>query len=78
MRYLFTQWENGSPNPVRTLTIDQNLTIMANYKLATKRITFDSQPVKVQAVIAGQTVNAEQSIDLPEGSVVTVTVPRRG
>lgn len=75
MRYSFTQWENGETTNTRTVSLTQDLTVVASYAPVTKRLTFRSQPINVQAVVNGQPVNAGESIDLPEGTQVTIIVP---
>ena len=75
MKYRFTSWENGETSAQRTLTLSGDLAVTANYAVVTKRLTFASQPVGVQAVVNGQTINAGQSVDLPEGTQVTIVVP---
>jgi len=75
MKYRFTNWEDATTNPQRTLTISVDLVVTANYAVVTRRLTFASQPIGVQAVVNGQSINAGGSIDLPEGSQVTIVVP---
>ena len=75
MKYSFTQWENGETTNTRTVNLTQDMTVVASYVPVTKRLTFKSQPIGVQAVVDGQTVNAGESIDLPEGTQVTIIVP---
>mgnify|MGYP001106950008 CR=1 FL=1 len=75
MRYVFSNWENGETNPTRTLTLIGDLTITATYALVTRKLTFKSEPVAVQAVIDGKTVSSGQTIEAPEGSIVTITIP---
>lgn len=75
MRYRFINWENAETTPQRILTLSADLTVTANYAVVTRRLTFASQPVGVQAVVNGQTINAGQSVDLPEGTQITIVVP---
>lgn len=75
MKYRFASWEDATINPQRTLTLSADLTVTANYAVVTKRLTFASQPIGVQAVVNGQTINSGQSVDLPEGTQVVITVP---
>jgi len=75
MKYRFTHWENGDITPQRTLTLSADAAVTATYAVMTKRLTFASTPIGVQAVVNGQTITAGQSIDLPEGTQVTIIVP---
>ena len=75
MKYRFTQWENGETSSTRTLDLTQDMTVIASYSTVTRRLTFQSQPIGVQAVVNGQPVNAGGSIDLPEGTQVVIVVP---
>jgi hypothetical protein len=75
MKYRFVNWENGETTPTRTITLDTDKVVTANFSVVTRRLTFQSTPISVQAVVDGQTINAGESIDLPEGAVVKVTVP---
>ena len=76
MKYRFINWENGETNPTRTITLDTDMVVTANFSAVTRRLTFKSSPISVQAVVDGQTINAGESIDLPEGTVIAITVPR--
>lgn len=75
MKYTFTHWENGESTNTRTVNLAQDMTVVASYVPVTKRLTFQSQPINVQAVVNGHPVNAGESIDLPEGTQVTIIVP---
>jgi len=75
MKYRFTNWEDATTNPQRTLTLSTDLTVTASYAVVTRRLIFQSQPIGVQAVVNGQPINAGGSIDLPEGTQVTIVVP---
>lgn len=76
VRYRFAKWEDGSTSPSRSVVVGTvDLTIMATYAVITHRVTFQSQPVGVQATINGQPVNTGQGIDIPEGTTITVVVP---
>lgn len=75
MKYRFTQWENGETTNTRTVNLTQDMTIVASYAVVTRRLTFQSQPIGVQAVVNGQPINAGGSVDLPDGTQVTILVP---
>jgi molybdopterin-binding protein len=76
LKYQFASWENGETNSTRTITLDTDMVVTASYSAVTRRLTFKSSPINVQAVVDGQTINAGEAIDLPEGTVITITVPR--
>jgi hypothetical protein len=45
--YYFSQWEDGSTSPERTINLNSDLTLTATYKLLLKHIlTVDSTPIK--------------------------------
>ena len=75
MKYGFKQWENGETTNTRIVSLTQDMTVVASYAVVTRRLTFQSQPINVQAVVNGQPVNAGGSIDLPEGTQITIVVP---
>lgn len=75
MKYGFTEWENGETSSTRAVNLIEYITITATYDIVTKQLTFQSQPINVQAVVNGQPINAGESINLPEGTEVTIVVP---
>ncbi len=74
MKYSFLNWENGETPTTRSVTLDQDRTITATYG-AVMRLTFQSQPIGVQASVNAQPLNAGNSIELPEGTQVRIIVP---
>lgn len=76
MRYTFRQWDDGSVNPTRSLTVTQDISIVATYGLITHLVRFLSTPIVVQAVVDGQPISSGQSIEVPEGATITITVPQ--
>jgi len=75
VKYSFVKWEDNSTNPSRSITVVADMTIIASYSLVIHKVMFQSQPVSVQATINGQPISAGQSVDIPEGTTITVVVP---
>jgi hypothetical protein len=76
MRYIFSQWENGDTSPSRTIELTTDMTITANYTLATRKLTFLSQPIIVQAIVDGKPIRSGETLEFPEGATITIEVPR--
>jgi hypothetical protein len=76
VKYRFTQWDDGSVNPQRTLTVNQDVSVVATYGVVTHLVRFQSTPIAVQATVDGQPVQSGQTIEVPEGATITITVPR--
>lgn len=75
-KYSFSKWENNETNPTRTLTVGTaDLTVTATYAMVTHKLTFRSQPAGIQASVNGQPVADGATVELPEGSIVTIIVP---
>ena len=78
VRYLFQRWEDGSTNLVRTLIVTSDMSITATYVLAptpTKRLTYQSAPINVNAQIDSTPIPSGSYMDIPEGTHITITIP---
>lgn len=77
-RYLFDHWEDGSTEPTRTITVTADMTITATYVLApppTRRVTYQSTPISVEAIIDTTPVPPGAYVEVPEGTEITIVVP---
>lgn len=77
-RYLFQHWEDGSTSLIRTLTVSSDMTITATYALApapTRRLTYQSTPINVNAQIDSTPIPSGSYMDIPEGTTITITIP---
>jgi len=76
-QYVFSHWEDGSTTPVRTLTVTANINIASYYTIVvpTRIISYTSSPISVPCTVNGQTMNPGESIQMPDGTQVTISVP---
>ena len=75
--YRFKQWENGDTNPTRILLIEGfNFTIQAVYEPVERTVTFQSTPIQVTATVNGQSLNSGDSLLIPDGTQITISVPQ--
>jgi len=74
-QYIFSHWEDGSTNPVRTLTVTSDINITSYYTSVSRTISYNSSPINVSCTINGQTLNPGQLIQVPDGTQVTISVP---
>ena len=74
-RYVFDHWEDASTNPVRTLTVMNDMSIISYYTIVSRSISYSSSPISVPCTINGQPINPGQSIQVPDGTQVTISVP---
>ena len=75
VRYVFDHWEDGSTNPVRTLTVTSDISIASYYMTTPRSISYSSSPISVPCTINGQTINAGEILQVPDGTQVTISVP---
>ncbi|MCJ7634204.1 hypothetical protein MUP77_17675 [Candidatus Bathyarchaeota archaeon] len=74
-QYVFSHWEDDSTNPVRTLTMTSDISITSYYTTVSRILSYNSSPVSVPCTVNGQTVNPGQSIQIADGTQVTISVP---
>lgn len=82
-KYRFTNWGGditGTANPISGVMPAVDMTVIANYVLATRKLNFSSTPVPVQVSVkvgvnAPVPLNSGQSMDVPEGETIVITAP---
>lgn len=70
----------GTANPASFTMPAIDISVQANYLLATHRLNFQSAPVGVQVTVkvganAAVPLNSGQYMDIPEGETVIITAP---
>lgn len=75
-KYLFKQWNDGVMDNPRTVSVatGQNYEYVANYG-KTHLLVFQSVPIAVTATVNGRPLASGESMEIAEGSTVTVSVP---
>lgn len=73
--YVFSQWDNGSNNPSRTISLTADTAVTATYVIGTWNLAVSSTPTGIPITVdgVGYTTNTPQ-IPLPQGQH-TVVVP---
>lgn len=82
-KYRFVNWGGditGTDNPISGTMPTMDMTIIANYTLATRKLNFSSTPIPVQVSVkvgvnAPVPLNSGQSMNVPEGETILVTAP---
>lgn len=75
MLYRFNHWEDGSTTPTRTLTVTSDITIRATYVAVTRKVTYESTPISVEATIDATPVPSGGVIEVEDGATITISVP---
>lgn len=75
MRYRFDHWEDNSTNPVRAITVTQDMTIIATYVLVTRMVGYESTPIPVDGLIDTTPIPSGTTIEIPDGATITISVP---
>lgn len=75
-KYIFKQWNDGVMDNPRTVSVatGQNYEYVANYG-KTHLLVFQSVPIAVTATVNGRPLASGESMEIAEGSTVTVSVP---
>ena len=75
-QYNFSQWEDGSTNPTRTITVTADLTIRATYVAVIKRsVRYESEPIAVGALVDTTYVPPGSVIEVDDGVTIRIEVP---
>lgn len=74
-RYKFDHWEDGSTAPTRTITVTADMTIVATYVAIKRKVTYDSEPIPVEATIDTTPIPPGSVIEVEDGATITIVVP---
>jgi hypothetical protein len=76
--YDFSQWDDGTQNPTRSVLMDVDKAITANYVLTPippHEVLISSEPIAVDFTLNGQTYPSGTTMQVEDGGVINVKFP---
>jgi hypothetical protein len=78
--YKFLQWQDETgavigTTPTLTYMVTSNKTFRAVYEIVRRTVTYESTPITVAATIDATIVPSGASIEVNDGTLVTISVP---